>query len=109
MREPLPRAEAVTICVLSRAQPGAQNSVIAYEVQVPGIASGYGGQVLQRARSSGTGGQSLEIQLLQFPSARALDKFRTGGRRQTLPGERDRVIAKTELIEVRLAHPGAGP
>ncbi len=59
-------------------------------------------EVLLRARSSGAGGQPLEIQLLEFPSAQALGEFMTDGRRQSLAGERDRVIAKTEIIEVHL-------
>lgn len=73
--------------------------------QVQGLVPGHGGQVLQRARGAGTGGQPLEIQLLEFPSARALDAFMTDWRRQSLAGERDRVISKTELIEVKLVPP----
>jgi hypothetical protein len=75
-----------------------------FEDQVLGIASGHGGRVLQRARGSGTGGQPLEIQLLEFPSAQALDAFMTDGRRQSLADERDRVISRTEVIEVQLVH-----
>jgi len=92
----------VTLCVLLWARPGAEDGLVAYEDRVLGIASGHGGRVLQRARSSGTGGQPLEIQLLEFPSAQALDSFMTDGRRQSLAGERDRVISKTEVIEIQL-------
>lgn len=73
-----------------------------------GIAGGHGCRVLLRARSSGAGGQPLEIQLLEFSSAQALDEFMTDGRRQSLAGERERVIAKTEIIEVQLVQPDPG-
>jgi uncharacterized protein (DUF1330 family) len=68
----------------------------------PRIAAEHGGKVLQRATGSGTGRQPLEIQLLAFPSARALDAFTTDQRRQSLAAERDGVIAKTEIIKVQL-------
>jgi hypothetical protein len=108
MSEPLPQAGAVTLGVLLWARPGTEDGLIAYEDQVLGIATGHGGQVLQRARGSGAGGQPLEIQLLRFPSAQALQEFMTDGRRQALAGERDRVIARTEVIDVELVPPGPG-
>ena len=58
------------------------------------------------AVSSGGGGQPLEIQTLEFPSAQALDDFMADDRRQALAGERDRVISRTEIIEVRLVPSG---
>ena len=67
-----------------------------------GIASGYGGRVLQRARSEGGDGQPLEIQLLEFPTAQAVAEFMADGRRQALADERDRVVARTEVIDVQL-------
>jgi hypothetical protein len=57
---------------------------------------------VQRARSDGTDGQPLEIQLLEFPSSEALDAYMTDPRRTALATERDRVVAKTELINVAL-------
>ena len=64
--------------------------------------------MLLRARSSGAGGQPLEIQLLEFPSVQALDEFMTDGRRLSLAGERERVIAKTEIIGVQPVQPDPG-
>lgn len=96
---------AVTLCALLWARPGAEDGLIAYEDQVLGIATRHGGRVLHRARSSGADGRPLEIQLLEFPSAQALDAFMTDPRRQALAGERDRVIARTEVIEVELVPP----
>lgn len=98
---------SVARCVLLWAHPGTEDGLIAYEDHVLGIAVEHGGVVLQRARSSGSDGQPLEIQTLTFPSAAALEAFMTDGRRQALAGERERVIARTEVIEVNLV-PGAG-
>jgi len=99
---------SLTLCVLLWARPGAEDGLISYENYVLGIAVEHGGRVLQRARGSGTGGQPLEIQLLEFPSTHALDAFMTDDRRQALASERDRVIAKTEVIEVRLVQQDSG-
>jgi len=109
MREPRSaKSGRRALCVLLWARPGAEDGLVAYEDRVLGIAGGHGCKVLQRARSSGAGGQPLEIQLLEFPSAQALDEFMTDRRRQSLAGERDRVIAKTEIIEVQLVQPDPG-
>lgn len=105
----MPRTGVVTLCVLLWARPGVENGLIVYEDQVLGIAAGYGGRVLQRARSSGTDGQPLEVQLLEFPSPRAVEQFMADGRRQSLAGERERVIARTEVIDVQLVRPDPGP
>jgi hypothetical protein len=95
-------AVSLTLCVLLWARPGAEEGLIAYEDTVLRIASDHRGQVRQRVRSSGADGQPLEIQLLEFPSADALDAFMTDERRQALTDERDRVISKTEVIEVEV-------
>jgi uncharacterized protein (DUF1330 family) len=99
----------LTLCILLWARPGAEDGLIAYEDRVLRIVPEHGGQVLQRARGSGTAGQPLEIQLLEFPSAQALDAFMTDDRRQSLAGERDKAISKTEVIEVQLVDVAPGP
>ena len=101
-------AVALTLCVLLWARPGAEDGLIAYEDQVLGIAPGHGGRVLQRARGKGTAGQQLEVQLLEFPSAEALDAFMTDERRLSLAGERERVVSNTEVIEVQLVDHAPG-
>src|ERR1039457_5716251 len=65
-------------------------------------------RVLLRARSSGAGGQPLEIQQLEVPSLQALDEFMTDGGRLSPPAARERVIAKTEIIEVQPVQPDPG-
>jgi uncharacterized protein (DUF1330 family) len=93
---------SLTLCVLLWARPGAEDGLIAYEDQVLGLVPDHQGRVLQRARGSGTAGQPLEIQLLEFASAQALEEFMADPRRQSLTAERDRVISKTEIIDVQV-------
>jgi hypothetical protein len=95
-------AEPLTLCVLLWAHPGAEEALTAYEDQVLALVPDHGGRVIQRARSSGAGGYPLEVHLLEFPSPQALDAYVADGRRQALAGDRDRAIAKTEVIEVDL-------
>ena len=93
---------SLTLCTLLWARPGAEDGLIAYEDRVLRLVPEHGGRVLQRARGSGTAGQPLEVQLLEFPSAQALDAYMTDERRRSLAGERDKAISKTEVIEVQL-------
>jgi uncharacterized protein (DUF1330 family) len=98
------QAEAMrlTLCVLLWARPGAEDDLTAYEDKVLALVWQHGGEVCQRARSSGAEGQPLEIQLLEFPSAEALDAYMADGRRTALADERDRAVARTEVIPVEL-------
>ena len=64
--------------------------------------------MLQRARSSGEPGQPLEIQLLEFPSAAALDDYMADERRTALAHVRDHAIARTQVINVELVPPAPG-
>jgi uncharacterized protein (DUF1330 family) len=93
---------SLTLCTLLWARPGAEDGLIAYEDRVLRLVPEHGGRVLQRARGNGTAGQPLEVQLLEFPSAQALDAYMTDDRRRSLAGERDQAISKTEVIEVQL-------
>jgi uncharacterized protein (DUF1330 family) len=93
---------SLSLCVLLWARPGAGDALVAYEVRVLEFVSDHGGRVLQRARSSGADGQPLEIQLLEFPSAEALGTYMTDERRMALADERDRAIARTQVIQVQL-------
>jgi uncharacterized protein (DUF1330 family) len=94
--------EPVTLCVLLWSRPGAEEGLVAYEDRVLGLLADHGGAVLQRARSTGAGGQPLEVQILEFPSRAALGEFMADGRRQAMAAERDRVVARSEVIDVGL-------
>ncbi len=100
---------SLTLCVLLWARHGAADALSAYEDQVLALVPEHGGQVLQRARGSGEGGQPLEIQFLEFPSAAALDEYMADDRRTALAYIRDRAIARTQVINVDLVPPATGP
>jgi uncharacterized protein (DUF1330 family) len=95
----------MTLCVLLWAKPGADDALVAYEDKVLDLVPEHGGSVLQRARSNGADGQPLEIQLLEFPSAAALNAYVTDTRRLSLADERDRAVARTDVMEVHLIQP----
>jgi uncharacterized protein (DUF1330 family) len=80
-----------TLCVLLWAQPGAQAALTAYE-----------DRVLRRGRGRGTEGQPAEIQFIDFPSQAALDAYMADPRRTALAADRDRAVARTEIIDVEL-------
>jgi uncharacterized protein (DUF1330 family) len=93
---------SLTLCVLLWAQPGADDALVGYEDRVLALVPGHEGRVLLRARSDGADGQPLEIQLIEFPSAAALDAYMADGRRTSLAAERDRAIARTQVIDVEV-------
>jgi hypothetical protein len=116
-----------TLCVLLWAQPGAQAALTAYEDRMLRLVPEHGGRVVHRARNSGAqgarnsgaqgarnsavqrapgggaDGQPAEIQFLDFPSQAALDAYMADPRRTALAADRDRAVARTEIIDVELA------
>lgn len=92
----------VKMCVLLWARPGQDEALAAYEDRVLALVPEHGGQVLQRARSDGAGGQPLEIQILTFPAPDALAAYTGDQRRTALAADRDRAVARTEVINVEL-------
>jgi uncharacterized protein (DUF1330 family) len=104
-----------TLCVLLWAHPGAEAALATYEDRVLRLVPDHGGRVVLRARDSGvlrgsgtgTGGQPVEIQLIEFPAAAALDAYMSDPRRTALAADRDRAVARTEVIDVELVPPAA--
>jgi hypothetical protein len=93
----------LVLCCLLWAAPDAAAALTAYEDRVlPWIAE-HGGAVRQRAIGDGRDGHPDEVQILSFPDRGALDAYLDDPRRVALAGERDRVIARTELFPVALA------
>lgn len=92
----------LTFCVLLWAHPGMDKALIAYEDAVLALVGEHGGTVLQRARSDGAGDQPLEIQLYEWASQAAMDRFMSDPRRTTLAADRDRAVARTEIVPVQL-------
>jgi hypothetical protein len=93
---------AVELCVLLWPQPGRQSGLVAYEDAVLALVAEHGGEVLQRARTSGESGAPLELQTFRFPDESSLTAYMTDPRRLELSAERDRVVARTELYRVTL-------
>ncbi|HEY8045740.1 MAG TPA: DUF1330 domain-containing protein [Streptosporangiaceae bacterium] len=99
-----------TLCVLLWAHSGAEAALASYEDTVLRLVPDHGGRVVLRARGSqalpgrgaGTGGQPAEIQVIEFPSATALDAYMADPRRTALAADRDRAVARTEVIDVEL-------
>ena len=98
-----PSDGAVELCVLLWAHPGQDDGLVAYEDRVLALVPAHGGAVLQRARSSGEAGHPLEVQFYRFPSEDALQAYLADDRRVALASERDRVVARTELMRVRFS------
>jgi uncharacterized protein (DUF1330 family) len=96
---------SLVLCVLLWSHPGLDDALVAYEDRVLGFLPDHGGKVLQRARSNATEGQPLEFQILEFPSAHALQRYMADERRMSLVHERERVVARTDVIEVTLVLP----
>ncbi len=97
---------SVTLCVLLWPHPGADDALTSYEDEVLALVGDHDGRVLQRARRSGADDAPLEVQLLQFGSAEALSGYMTDERRLALADDRDRAVARTQVIEVELLPPG---
>jgi uncharacterized protein (DUF1330 family) len=106
---------SLTLCVLLWARPGADDALTDYEDKVLALVPGHGGRVLQRARRTATDddaddeadtGAPLEVQVLEFPSRDALTSYMSDDRRLALAGDRDRAVARTQVIEVALLPAG---
>jgi uncharacterized protein (DUF1330 family) len=93
---------SVTLCVLLWAHEGHEEGLIAYEDRVLELLREHGASLLQRARTDGSGGAPLEVQILEFPSEAALSAYLGDERRAALAGDRDHAIARTDILRVAL-------
>jgi uncharacterized protein (DUF1330 family) len=82
---------------------GAQNSGV-QRAQNSGM-QGARNSAVPRAPGGGADGQPAEIQFLDFPSQAALDAYMADPRRTALAADRDRAVARTEIIDVELVPP----
>jgi hypothetical protein len=91
-----------TFYVFLWSHPGMDEALIAYEDSVLALAGEHGGTVLQRARGDGAEDRPLEIQLFEWASQTAMDGYMSDPRRTALAADRDRAIARTEIVPVQL-------
>lgn len=100
----MPDSRSLTLCCLLWARPGLVAEMSAYEDAVISLLADHGAEILHRAFGDGNDQHPHEVQLYTFPSQASLDAFLADPRRLELADERDRVIARTELFPVTLAH-----
>ena len=94
--------EPVDLCVLLWAVPGRLDELIRYEDRVLALVGDHKGRVVDRLRNLGEEGPS-EVQVLHFPSQESLDSFMSDQRRLALAADRDRSVARTEVLSVQRA------
>jgi hypothetical protein len=80
-----------------------EQALIAYEDAVLTLVNEHDGKVVHRARTDGAGGQPLEIQLFERASQEAMDRYMSDQRRTALSADRERAIARTEIVPVHLS------
>lgn len=81
------------------AHPSLADEVAAYEDKVLPLLEVHEGTLVQRLRSASTDAdQPVEIQTISFASDAGYAAYMADPRRTELADERDRVIARTELI-----------
>lgn len=89
---------SVRICVLVIAIPGREVLLAQYEDRVLGLLPDHGARIDARVRA--LEGPLTEIQILEFPSERALVDFQNDPRRTDLTEIRNAVVASTTVIRV---------
>jgi len=82
--------------------PEMEHSLIAYEDAVLALVDQHDGRVVNRARTDGADGRPLEIQLFEWASQEAMDGYLADPRRVALAAEREKAIARTEIVSVQL-------
>ncbi|OBG88732.1 hypothetical protein A5699_16425 [Mycobacterium sp. E802] len=83
--------------------PGMDEALVAYEDAVLALVDEHDGQVVHRARTDGAGGRPLEIQLFQWASREAMERYMADPRRSALSADRELAIARTEIVPVQIS------
>ncbi|MEV4267366.1 hypothetical protein [Kribbella sp. NPDC049584] len=94
--------EELFLCCLLWARTGLAAEMTAYEDQVLAMIPEHSGAVVQRAIVDGPEDRPREVQILRFASQAALDGYLADPRRMALSAERDRVVARTDVLPTRL-------
>ena len=97
--------DVVKLCVLLWAVPGHEQELIDYEDQVLPLLAAYDARVVQRVRSQEAAANPFEVQILDFPSELALERYMADPVRASLTAARDRAISRTEVLRVDAVEP----
>ena len=95
-----PSTMTQTMYVFLWAHPGMEQALSDYEDAVLRLVTEHGGSVVHRAWTDGAEGRPLEIQLFEWASAAAMDRYMADPRRTALSDDRERAIARTEIVPV---------
>lgn len=90
----------ISCCVMFWAHPGMETELSRYLDIVVDLETEHGGLVLQRGVTNASDDQPLEVHMLQFPSLDMYDNFMGDQRRVTMAPERERVIARMEIMQM---------
>jgi uncharacterized protein (DUF1330 family) len=91
----------MTLCVLLWAVDGRVHEMTEYEDVVLGLIPEHGGSVLNRLRNTAGDDGPTEVQVIEFPSQLSLDQYMNDSRRLERAADRDRWVARTEVIRVK--------
>jgi hypothetical protein len=80
-----------------------EEALIAYEDAVLRLVDEHDGKVVHRARTNGADCRPLEIQLFEWASQQAMDGYMADPRRTALSADREKAIARTEIVPVQLS------
>lgn len=92
--------DPLTLCVLLWSHPGEEEALSAYEDTVLAILADHGGRVSSRVRRKDAGDGPLEVQVIELPDQAALDTYMSDPRRLASAELRERVVARTDVMDV---------
>jgi uncharacterized protein (DUF1330 family) len=90
----------LTLCVMLWPVPGNENVLIDYEDQVLNLLGAHDGRLTSRVRSIDESDGPFEVHTIEFASEAALDSYMADPTRLALSAQRDRAIARTQLLRV---------
>lgn len=97
---------ALTLCVMLWPRDGHEEALVAYEDAVLALLDDHGARLASRVRSVEPGDGPLEVQIIELPDEQALAAYMSDPRRTALSDERDRAVARTEIIRVEQVQQG---
>ena len=88
----------ISCCVMFWAHPGLEVDLSRYIDTVVDLETEHGGTVKYRGLTNASDDQPLEVHILEFPNEDMLNNFMGDERRVAMNPERERVIAKMEIM-----------